>query len=169
MSAWREVRVRYLLVALAVFVLDQFTKKLVSQGMMQHQSIEIIPNLLNITYINNRGAVFGLGSNLSSPYLSWILSVLSILSLAVIVMYFLRVSAGNAKMYSGLAFVLGGALGNLYDRLKNGYVVDFIDLHWFDNHWPFFNVADMSICIGVGLLLLAMSHKPRTDAVPDQA
>ena len=156
MSVWR-VRSRYLLISLAVFLFDQLTKRIVSEGMVQHESIEVIPNLLNFTFINNRGAVFGLGSNVSSPYLSWLLSLLSILSLIVILVYFLRVSAANPKLYAGLALVLGGALGNLFDRLRNGFVVDFIDLHWFNYHWPYFNVADSSICIGVGLLLLFMS------------
>lgn len=161
MSIWR-VRSRYLLISVAVFLFDQLTKRIVSEGMVQHESIEVIPNLLNFTYINNRGAVFGLGSNVSSPYLSWLLSLLSILSLVVILVYFLRVSAANPKLYAGLALVLGGALGNLFDRLKNGFVVDFIDLHWFNYHWPYFNVADSSICIGVGLLLLFMSVRSET-------
>ncbi len=161
MSHWRE-RSKYLLVSIAVFLLDQITKKIVSQGMHEHQTIEVIPNFLNLTYIHNRGAVFGLGSDVSSPYLSWLLSILSILSLGVILVYFLRVSARNPKLYTGLALVLGGALGNLFDRLRNGHVIDFIDLHWFDYHWPFFNVADSSICVGVGILLLFMSvrHEP---------
>jgi len=163
MSVWR-VRSRYLLISLAVFLFDQLTKRIVSEGMVQHESIEVIPNLLNFTFINNRGAVFGLGSNVSSPYLSWLLSLLSILSLIVILVYFLRVSAANPKLYAGLALVLGGALGNLFDRLRNGFVVDFIDLHWFNYHWPYFNVADSSICIGVGLLLLFMSVRPETVA-----
>ena len=158
MSTWRD-RVNYLLASIIVFLLDQITKKVVMQGMMQHESIVVIPNFLNMTYIHNRGAVFGLGSSVSSPYLSWGLSILSVISLAVILIYFLRLNVRNPRMYFGLALVLGGALGNLYDRLVYGYVVDFIDMHWFDHHWPFFNIADMAICIGVGLLLISMSSK----------
>jgi signal peptidase II len=154
-SIWKN-RSNYLLISLAVFLIDQITKTIVVQGMSQHESIEIIPNFFNLTYVHNRGAVFGLGSSFSTPYLSWVLSILSIVSLAIILAYFLRVKATNGRLYAGLALVLGGALGNLFDRLKNGYVVDFLDLHWFDYHWPFFNVADMSICIGVGLLLISM-------------
>jgi signal peptidase II len=158
-TVWR-VRSRYLILSIGVFLLDQIAKRVVVQGMVQHQTIEVIPDVLNITYIHNRGAVFGLGSNFATPYLSWMLSLLSILSLAVILAYFLRVNATNPKLYSGLALVLGGALGNLYDRLRNGYVVDFVDLHWFTHHWPTFNLADFSICVGVGLLLLSMSVQP---------
>jgi signal peptidase II len=158
MSAWKD-RANYLLASIIVFLLDQITKKIVTQGMMQHESITVIPDFLNITYIHNRGAVFGLGSSVTSPYLSWGLSILSVVSLAVILVYFLRLNVRNSKMYFGLALVLGGALGNLYDRLSYGYVIDFIDMHWFEHHWPFFNVADMSICIGVGLLLISMSVK----------
>jgi signal peptidase II len=154
-SIWKN-RSHYLLISLGVFLVDQITKTIVVQSMSQHESIEIFPNIFNLTYVHNRGAVFGLGSNFSTPYLSWVLSILSILSLIIILAYFLRVKATNSRLYAGLALVLGGALGNLFDRLRNGYVVDFLDLHWYDHHWPFFNVADLSICIGVGLLLISM-------------
>lgn len=166
MSSWRD-RANYLLAAIIVFLLDQTTKKAVTQGMVQHESITVIPDFLNLTYIHNRGAVFGLGSSVTSPYLSWGLSILSVVSLAIILVYFLRLNVRNSRMYFGLALVLGGALGNLYDRLRYGYVIDFIDLHWFDHHWPFFNVADMAICIGVGLLLISMSAKTEhVDSTP---
>jgi signal peptidase II len=159
-GSWKS-RTSYLLISLAVFLVDQITKKIVITGMVQHQSIQIVPDLLNITYIHNRGAVFGFGSNFNSPYLSWLLSILSVLSLAVILIFFLRVNVINRLLYSGLALVLGGALGNLFDRLRNGYVVDFVDMHWFGHHWPTYNFADFSICVGVGLLLLSTSMKPK--------
>jgi len=152
-----KTRSRYLLISLAIFLLDQITKRIVYDGMVQHQIIEIIPNFLNITFIHNRGAVFGWGQDLSTPYLSLLLSVLSIVSLAIIVTYFLRVNVNNPKLHTGLALVLGGAMGNLFDRLTNGHVVDFIQVHWYEYFWPTFNVADSAICIGVGLLLLSMS------------
>jgi signal peptidase II len=152
-----KTRSRYLLISIAVFLLDQITKRIVFQGMVQHQVIEIIPNFLNISYIHNRGAVFGWGQDLSTPYLSLLLSILSIISLVIIVTYFLRVNVTNARLHTGLALVLGGALGNLFDRLTNGHVIDFIQLHWFDYYWPTFNVADSAICVGVGLLLLSMT------------
>ncbi|HSE43548.1 MAG TPA: signal peptidase II [Acidobacteriota bacterium] len=166
-SNWKN-RSQYLLISLVVFLVDQITKTIVVQGMDPHQSIDVIPNLFNITYVHNRGAVFGLGSNFSAPYLSWMLSILSIVSLGIILFYFLRVRTTSPRLYTGLALVLGGALGNLYDRLKNGYVVDFLDMHWFEHHWPFFNVADLSICLGVGLLLISMpaaaeNQNPTTD------
>ena len=157
-SSWRD-RLNYLLASFIVFFADQLTKKVVTQAMVQHESITVIQNFLNITYIHNRGAVFGLGSSVTSPYLSWGLSILSIVSLGIILVYFLRLNVRNPRMYFGLSLVLGGALGNLYDRLRHGYVIDFVDMHWFEHHWPFFNVADMSICIGVGLLLISMSSK----------
>jgi len=158
MSAWKD-RANYLLASIIVFLLDQTTKKIVTQGMIQHETIPVLPDFLNITYIHNRGAVFGLGSSVTSPYLSWGLSILSVGSLAVILIYFLRLNARNHSTFFGLALVLGGAVGNLYDRLRYGYVIDFVDVHWFEHHWPFFNVADMSICVGVGLLLISMSSK----------
>jgi signal peptidase II len=77
-GSWKS-RTSYLLISLAVFLVDQITKKIVITGMVQHQSIQIVPDLLNITYIHNRGAVLGFGSNFNSPYLSWLLSILSVL------------------------------------------------------------------------------------------
>lgn len=168
-SVWKT-RSHYLLISITVFLVDQLTKRIVSQGMVQHQSFEVIPNFLNITYINNRGAVFGLGSSFTTPYLTWFLSLLSILSLIVILVYFLRVNANHPKLHTGLALVLGGAMGNLFDRLSTGYVVDFLDAHWFSNyHWPTFNVADMSICVGVGLLLLSMSASAKESKAVTQS
>lgn len=156
MTTWK-IRSHYLLISIAVFLLDQISKQIVVQSLVQHQSIEVLPDFFSISYIHNRGAVFGLGSTFATPYLSWLLSLLSVVSLVVILAYFLRVNATNRRLYTGLALVLGGAMGNLYDRLKNGYVVDFIDVHWFLHHWPTFNLADSAICIGVGLLLLSMA------------
>lgn len=156
MTTWK-IRSHYLLISIAVFLLDQISKQIVVQSLVQHQSIEVLPDFFSISYIHNRGAVFGLGSTFATPYLSWLLSLLSVVSLVVILAYFLRVNATNRRLYTGLALVLGGAMGNLYDRLKNGYVVDFIDVHWFQHHWPTFNLADSAICIGVGLLLLSMA------------
>lgn len=163
MNHWKN-RSPYLLISIGIFLIDQITKQIVAERMARHESLELIPNLLNLTYIHNRGAVFGLGSGVTSPYLSWGLSILSVLSLVIILIYFLRLPSGTPKLYSGLAFVLGGAVGNLFDRLTLGYVIDFIDLHWFDYHWPFFNVADSSICVGVGLLLLSMAVKAEDPA-----
>jgi signal peptidase II len=160
-STWKN-RSQYLLISLIVFLADQITKTIVVKSMDQHESIEVIPNILNLTYVHNRGAVFGLGSNFSAPYLSWMLSILSIVSLAIILFYFLRVRTTNRRLYTGLALVLGGALGNLYDRLQNKYVVDFLDVHWYEHHWPFFNVADLCICVGVGLLLISMPSAAET-------
>lgn len=157
MSALWRTRSRYLLISVLVFLLDQLTKKIVTQAMVPHQAIDVAEDFLTITYIHNRGAVFGIGSSFATPYLSWLLSLLSILSLGIILFYFLRVTVANPKLYIGLALVLGGAMGNLFDRLRSGYVVDFVDLHWFTHHWPTFNFADFSICLGVGLLLLSMS------------
>lgn len=166
MSNWRS-RSQYLLISIAVFLMDQISKRVVVQGMVQHQSIEVVRDFLSISYIHNRGAVFGLGSTFGTPYLSWLLSLLSIASLIVILVYFLRVNATNRRLYTGLALVLGGAMGNLFDRLKNGYVVDFIDMHWFQHHWPTFNLADSAICIGVGLLLLSMASSSEHNGHPE--
>lgn len=166
MTDWR-VRSRYLLISLVVFLVDQITKRIVVQSMMQHQSIEVVRDFLSITYVHNRGAVFGLGSTFATPYLSWMLSLLSVISLIVILVYFLRVNASNRSLYSGLALVLGGALGNLFDRLNNNYVVDFVDVHWSFHHWPTFNLADSAICVGVGLLLLSMASSPDSNSHPE--
>jgi signal peptidase II len=117
--------------------------------------VEILPGILHLTRVNNTGAAFGLWKN-ASVFLIWV-SVLSVLFILFFLHRLLREPAA-ASSAAGWALVAGGALGNLYDRVRFGYVVDCIDLRV----WPVFNIADSSICLGVFMILLHVFLKKKT-------
>lgn len=143
-----------LVISLGVVVLDQITKAIVSSRLALGESVEVISGLLHLTLVRNTGMAFGLLSRSDLPYKSVIMTLLSVGALAAVLYYTMRSDQGDRITRFGLAFILGGALGNIIDRVRFGYVVDFVDVFYGSSHWPAFNVADTSICIGVGLLLL---------------
>lgn len=142
----------HLLVAFLVAV-DQITKVLIIKRIFLYQKIIIIPGFLNLTRIHNRGIIFGAFSNLQHPIGRLILTILSLLGLAVIIYLYAKTPITEKLLKFSFSLILAGALGNLIDRLIRGYVIDFIDLHLGRYHWPFFNLADSFITIG-GLLLI---------------
>ncbi len=114
-------------------------------------NIPLVPGLLGLQYAENTGAAFSFASGHT-----WLLALFSALISAVILVIAWRLPASERGLRIPLGLILGGAIGNLIDRARLGYVVDFIDAHWFDKaHWPTFNVADSAICIGIGLWLIA--------------
>lgn len=176
---------RYLLhgfLSLGIILLDQWTKLLVRQQLHFQESIPIIPNLFNLTYIRNPGAAFGLFAWVDKSFRT--VFFLSITAAAIMVIgYFFWASirddrrmglsepGAGGTSYSqhgsqhgnrhgrwlrfGLALVLGGAIGNLIDRIRYGEVIDFLDVYLGAYHWPAFNVADSAITVGVSILLIA--------------
>jgi signal peptidase II len=147
-------RTAYLTISVAVVALDQVTKWLVHQVMELHETRAVVEGLLSLTYVRNRGAAFGILSDAELPYQSVLFSAVSLLALAAIGVYAWRLPAGNRLARAALALIMGGALGNLMDRARLGYVIDFVDVFWGPHHWPAFNVADSAISVGVALLLL---------------
>jgi signal peptidase II len=133
------------------FLFDQLTKWLVTRSMELHQSIELIENFFHLTYVRNPGAAFGILAqhSLRMPFFIGI-------SLAATagILWYARHTRGNQTVHLALGLIFSGALGNLVDRIRFGEVIDFLDVHWYQHHWPAFNVADSAICVGVGLLLL---------------
>ena len=162
-------RIPYLLVALAVIALDAWTKWLVSSRIDLHDSITIIPNVFQLVHVRNNGAAFGIGANAESHIVPLLLNVGAIGVFFVVVAYAFRTAVTDRVLQIGLHLILGGAIGNLIDRFRLGYVVDFLDVYvnWggVPHHWPAFNVADSAICIGIGLLFLDMRKKPEERAV----
>jgi signal peptidase II len=138
----------------AILALDQATKAIVASRLSPGESIEILPGFLHLTLVRNTGMAFGLLSGLDIPQKSLLMTLLSLAALAAVIYYALRSPRGETLTHFGLIFILGGALGNILDRARLGYVIDFVDVFYRDTHWPAFNVADSSICVGVGLLLL---------------
>jgi len=150
-----EFKRRYgqlLLAILVVVPLDQWTKYLVMQHFELHQSRTLIPHYLNLVYVQNSGAAFGIfaDSAIRVPFLS----AIALLAIAAIVWMLPRLEPQQRWLRLGLILVLPGALGNLIDRLRFGAVIDFIDVHWYQHHWPAFNVADSAITLGVACMLV---------------
>ena len=146
----------YLAVSLAVLFLDQWSKGLVTRTMEVHQSKTVVPDLFDLTYVRNTGAAFGLFASVDSSLKAILLNSIAVIVFLIVSAYALRSSHKSIRLQVGLALILGGAVGNLLDRVRFGYVVDFLDFAISGHHWPAFNVADSAICIGVALLFLDM-------------
>lgn len=138
---------RLFCIVAVVVVLDQLSKYLVASTMDVGQSISLIKDFLSITYVRNPGAAFGM-----LPYRTVFLIIVTLFVMGLIIYFYRVLPAGYTLLRLGMALQLGGALGNLIDRVRNVSVVDFIDLKFFP---PVFNLADMSIVIGVILFLFA--------------
>mgnify|MGYP005834882015 CR=1 FL=1 len=134
-------------------VLDQLIKALVVKNIFLYQKVEVIPGFANLTRVHNRGVIFGAFSNLQHPFGRLLLTLVSFIALAVVIIYYLKTPVTERVFKFSFALILAGAVGNLLDRFFRGYVVDFIDLYVGRHHWPFFNLADSCITIG-GLLLI---------------
>jgi signal peptidase II len=147
----------------AVVVLDQVTKALLVRSLPLHDFVPIIDGFLSLSHVHNRGAAFGVLSDASLPYQPVLLSGLSLAALLAIVYYFVRLPPSARLPRVALALVLGGAIGNLIDRIRLGHVVDFIHVYWREHAWPDFNVADSAITIGVVLLILDILREPHTE------
>ena len=154
----------YALIIGSVVVLDQVTKTLVKQLMLLHESRTLIEGILSLTYVQNRGAAFGILSDADLPYQSWMFSIVSLLALIAIAIYAVRLPHSDRLAQTALSLVMGGACGNLIDRARHGYVIDFVDVYWKGHHWPAFNVADSCISVGVCLLLLDILRSPSTES-----
>jgi signal peptidase II len=137
-----------------LFLLDLVTKWIISKRLPVYASIKVIPGFFNITHIHNKGAIFGFFSRTNNHLVFIILTIASLLALAFVVYYFFKTAAAEWGMKLALTLILAGALGNLFDRMVRGYVIDFLDFYIKNHHWPFFNVADSCISLGAVLLLI---------------
>ncbi len=151
------MRLLYLLLSVGVFLADRLTKLLVENTMSLHESRSVIPGFFHVVYAKNQGIAFGLFSESSSGLKTFILVFLSSLALAGVALLLWTADHSATRLSTGLALILGGALGNLFDRVQQGSVVDFLDFFVSSYHWPAFNVADSAIVIGGCLLLLHMT------------
>ena len=168
-------RLPYLLISLAVIALDAWTKWLVSARIDLRESIPLVPNFLQLVHVRNTGAAFGIGANAESRIVPLLLNAGAIGVFFIVVVYAFRAAVTDRVLQTGLHLILGGAIGNLIDRFRLGYVVDFVDAYvrvgGQPHHWPAFNVADSAICIGITLLFFDMRKKPEERVAltaPDQ-
>ena len=153
-------RIHYLVISMVILVLDIWTKWLVATHVSRSESISLIPDLFQIVHVRNTGAAFGIGANSDSQLVPLLLNAGALAVFFVVVVYAVRTAVTDRVLQVGLHLILGGAIGNLLDRFRLGYVVDFLDVYIRDHHWPAFNVADSAICIGIVLLFLDMRRKP---------
>ncbi len=148
---------RYTLFALITFfgiIIDQITKIAVDRTMQISDSITIVEHFFHLTYVRNRGAAFSFLSD-ASWRLPFFISI-TIIAALVILVAFQKMRDDQRLAHTSLAMIFSGAVGNLIDRIRLGEVIDFLDVHWYQHHWPAFNVADSLICVGVFLLALDM-------------
>ena len=138
-------------------------KALVDRYMDLHESHAIVEGLARLTYVQNRGAAFGILSDADLPYQSLLFSVVSILALGAIAVYAWKLPVTSRLPRAALALIMGGAVGNLLDRMRLGYVIDYVDVYWGRHHWPAFNVADSAISVGVALLVLDILKNPQSE------
>jgi signal peptidase II len=141
-------------IALAVVVLDQIVKAIVRREIALNESITVIPGFFDLTRVHNTGTAFGFMNATDFPFKTVILACIAIGALAALAVYAATLPASQWLARIGLALILGGAAGNLIDRITEGYVVDFVDLYWSGWHFWAFNVADASITVGVALMIL---------------
>jgi signal peptidase II len=144
----------FLLLSLVVLVLDQGSKAWIERHLAPHAVLPVIDGFLNLTHVRNTGVAFGWFAGPAAGIGSGLLSMLGFVALAVVAVYFRRASPGDRLLLAALALILGGAVGNLLDRLASGAVTDFIDCYLGTHHWHTFNVADSAITVGIGLMAL---------------
>lgn len=144
-----------LLAAAVLIIADQWSKAWIVRHIGLYEARTLLDHHFHIVHVRNRGVAFGFLSNLDPAWVHPILIVATVLAVAAVFGY-LHYLPGRGPAPVGLGFILGGAVGNLIDRARVGYVVDFLDVHWRNYHWPAFNVADIGITVGVFLLILDM-------------
>ncbi|CAK0748881.1 Lipoprotein signal peptidase [Gammaproteobacteria bacterium] len=136
----------------AIVLFDQVSKATVEAALPLHHTVELLP-VFNLTLAHNPGAAFSLLAE-AGGWQRWFFSGLALIVSVGLVAWLRRLHPGAISEALGITLILGGALGNLWDRIQFGYVIDFIQLHWHDWYFPAFNVADSAITIGAGLLIL---------------
>jgi len=147
------MRKYHFLIAMLVILLDRLSKWLVAGRITLHDSIPVLPGFFRLTHVQNSGAAFGLFADSSSEWKVAILIMFSVLALAVVSALLWKNSHSMTTTGVGLSLILGGAVGNLWDRLLSGHVVDFFDFYLGSYHWPAFNIADSAIVVGALLLV----------------
>lgn len=141
----------FILVIVAVLVLDQGTKLLVQNAMFEGQSVPVINGIFHLTFVKNAGAAFGIFRDKTLFFV-----VVTLLVITLIIAFYRKVPKEKWLLRIGLGLQVGGALGNLFDRIRLGRVVDFFDFQV----WPVFNIADMAIVLGVSILVLELIRTP---------
>jgi len=152
------------LIAFAVLLLDRYTKRVVATRITLHDSITVIKRVFYITHVENRGAAFGIFNDSPSKWKIGLLVLFSIVALVIVSALLWRSRHAMTTSAVGLSLILGGAVGNLWDRLLSGRVVDFLLVYIGSYQWPAFNVADSAIVVGAGLLVFEILFTKTSEA-----
>jgi signal peptidase II len=161
----RDSRGWLLLLSLLVVAADRWTKWLAARRIELGDHVTVIAHIFAISHVENPGAAFSLFNDSSSPgRVRWMLLVFSLLAAVAVLVALMKLGRSISATTIALALILGGALGNAYDRLRFGYVIDFLEVHIVHYHWPDFNVADSAIVVG-GILLLLDALFSKTETV----
>ncbi|HTI43544.1 MAG TPA: signal peptidase II [Vicinamibacterales bacterium] len=147
-------RQRDLWIAAVIVLLDQVVKAIVRSELTLNESVTVIPGFFDLTRVHNTGTAFGFMNATDFPFKTLVLACVAVAALVALAMYAASLPVNQWLARTGLALILGGAAGNLIDRVAQGYVVDFVDLYWSGWHFWAFNVADASITVGVALMIL---------------
>ena len=164
-----------LLPALAVIALDQISKYVIACTITKYGSVPVIEGLFNLVHVRNRGLAFGLMNQPGHTYMYYIFVAATVCAIALLLFWFRKMKDEDPKITLGLSLILGGAVGNLIDRLtsgwrdasnildrlNSGYVVDFLDFSFRGHHWPAFNIADSAITVGVIIVCWKMLKESR--------
>ncbi len=158
-------KLRYLIIVVLVFALDQATKIWATRNLRGAEDIDVIDGLLRLSYTENSGIAFGM---LAGVDVRWILIAISVVAVTIVILYILRTPASSALLLWALALVAGGISGNLIDRIRMGRVVDFILVYYKSYEFPVFNVADSAISIGAALLAIELFIAPHREKAKDE-
>jgi signal peptidase II len=153
-------------ITLAIIVLDQVTKAVVRANLPLHSTRPVIPGFLDLIHVENAGVAFGLMNEFAHPQRGWLTLGLAVAALIGISYYARQLQRTERLARFGLSLILGGAVGNLIDRMRNGFVVDFIDVYWRGWHFWAFNVADAAISVGAALVFLELVRGTRHASHP---
>src|SRR5580700_2953456 len=149
-----SARAFYLLIALIVLLLDRWTKHVVAQRIRLYSHVQVIPGFFQLTHTENTGAAFSLFADSPAPWKTALLIAFSAIALIVVVALLWKNNHAHGTTGVGLSLIMGGALGNLWDRVVRGRVVDFLLVYVKQYQWPVFNIADSAIVVGAGLLIV---------------
>jgi signal peptidase II len=144
----RKKTIYFLLPALFILALDQISKAWIALRMDLYESIPVVQGLFNLVHIRNRGIAFGMMNQPEAGFMTYVLIAVTLAAIALILVWYARLNDEDVNIILGLSLILGGALGNLIDRIRLGEVIDFLDFFVGSYHWPAFNVADSAITVG---------------------
>ncbi len=153
---------KYLWLSLAIIIADQISKTLMVNWLDLYERVAVLP-FFNLTLAHNTGAAFSFLAG-AGGWQRWFFVLLAVVISAVLVIWMKRLAATARLEAISLALIIGGAIGNVIDRLIYGYVIDFLDVYVGTYHWPAFNIADSAICIGAVLLIIDSFRKPAAKA-----